>query len=407
MYLNSNHFFLLFAFVFVFGTVSSDEVPAILWNIKGDALRVTPVSALGKDNDIYENTLKEILQKSAKILVYAVNRLSLEDFFSSEKPVASNDTIQNLQSFLDGQRYMFMSHVNDPLSQIHEAHCGVQEIVVDQSIDENVLQAVSMAFDKSCVVVLHITDAGIVGSREKAFQPEFQKTLKNIIGMFTGLKSSWGGMNEGTHQFRNLLSLEESSDQNFLNVSGCILMYGENATLRIDAANTTISLPFPVDTEGSKCSNDSAFLQLKFSTSGEYSSVVLVFNMTSAMGSWTTESYLELSEARINLNSKDLAAPNEFSYSCGNLVLKSNNISDLYTVKFSRFQIQPFQVKEKFSESFDCVTWFTVPIWMGVFVALILIVIVNIGVYSLFSIRTMDRFDDPKGKTISVAPGTD
>lgn len=394
-------------FVFIIDTVSSDELPAVLWNIKGDALRVTPVSALGKDNDIYENTLKEILQKGAKVLVYAVNKLSLENFSSSENPVASNDTIQNLQTFLDGQRYMLMSHVNDPLSQIHEAHCGVQEIVVDQSIDENVLQSVSMAFDKSCVVVLHITDAGIVGPREKAFQPEFQKTLKNIIGIFTGLKSSWGGMNEEPHKLRNLLSLEESSDQNFLNISGCLLFYGENGTLRIDTANTTISLPFPVDTEGSECSNGSALLQLKFTTSGEYSSVVLVFNMTSEMGSWTTQSHLELSDKRIDLNSNDLAAPNEFSYSCGDFVLKSNNISDLYIVKFNRFQIQPFQVKEKFSDSFDCVTWFTVPIWMGVFVALILIVIVNIGVYSLFSIRTMDRFDDPKGKTISVAPGTD
>ncbi|GFS31358.1 uncharacterized protein NPIL_604721 [Nephila pilipes] len=390
-----------------FDTVLSDEVPAVLWNIKGDALRVTPVSALGKDDYIYENTLKEILEKDAKILVFATNRLSLEDFSSSDKPLASNDTLQNLQSFLDGQRYMFMSHVNDPLSQIHEVHCGVQEIVVDQSIDENVLQSVSMAFDKSCVVILHITDAGIVGPREKAFQPEFQKTLKNIIGIFTGLKSSWGGVNEEHHKFRNLLSLEESSEQNYVNFSSCIIMYAENGTLRIDAANTTISLPSNIDTNGSECGNNTALLKLKFGPAGEYSNVVLVFNFTSQMGSWTTQSYLELSEAQINLNSKDLAAPNEFSYSCGDFVLKSNNISDLYIVKFSRFQIQPFQVKEKFNESFDCITWFTVPIWMGVFVALILIVIINVGVYSLFSIRTMDRFDDPKGKTISVAPGTD
>lgn len=44
---------------------------------------------------------------------------------------------------------------------------------------------------------------------------------------------------------------------------------------------------------------------------------------------------------------------------------------------------------------------------MGIVVSLLFIVITNIGVYALFSVRTMDRFDDPKGKTITVAATAD
>lgn len=78
-------------------------------------------------------------------------------------------------------------------------------------------------------------------------------------------------------------------------------------------------------------------------------------------------------------------------------------------ISFS-LQIQPHKkgdVNEVFDDSFDCVTFFTIPIWMGIVVSLLFIVITNIGVYALFSVRTMDRFDDPKGKTITVAATAD
>jgi len=39
---------------------------------------------------------------------------------------------------------------------------------------------------------------------------------------------------------------------------------------------------------------------------------------------------------------------------------------------------------------------------MGVITMLVLLVIVLLGVAMLLSINTMDRYDDPKGKTITV-----
>lgn len=69
---------------------------------------------------------------------------------------------QPMKSFLDLQPYMLLPSVKDPLNHIHKAHCGVQEIVVDNKIDDAVIQAVSNAYLQSCVVILHISDDGIL-----------------------------------------------------------------------------------------------------------------------------------------------------------------------------------------------------------------------------------------------------
>lgn len=67
---------------------------------------------------------------------------------------------------------MLLPSVRDPLNYIHKAHCGVQEIVVDNKIDGNVRRSISSALLRSCVVILHISDDGII-SNEGKFTPFF------------------------------------------------------------------------------------------------------------------------------------------------------------------------------------------------------------------------------------------
>lgn len=75
------------------------------------------------------------------------------------------------QSFLDTQPHVLLPSVKDPLNYIHEAaHCGVQEIVVDNKLDENVRRSVSSALLTSCVIILHISNDGIVSNEGKFMQ---------------------------------------------------------------------------------------------------------------------------------------------------------------------------------------------------------------------------------------------
>jgi V-type H+-transporting ATPase S1 subunit len=76
-------------------------------------------------------------------------------------------------------------------------------------------------------------------------------------------------------------------------------------------------------------------------------------------------------------------------------------IMDSLTSDFC-FQIQPYIEERRFGAAYDCVYFFTVPIWSGLFVCAIFSIIMIFGLVMIMDIKTMDRFDDPKGKTITI-----
>ena len=71
-------------------------------------------------------------------------------------------------------------------------------------------------------------------------------------------------------------------------------------------------------------------------------------------------------------------------------------------------QFQPFMVqRNSFFDSVDCVPFFTLGILMGLVPTVLLLAILLGGTYMLLGLSIMDKYDDPKGKTISVAVGSD
>lgn len=67
-------------------------------------------------------------------------------------------------------------------------------------------------------------------------------------------------------------------------------------------------------------------------------------------------------------------------------------------------QVQAYAVQHNssFGDAYDCVGFTSAPIWSGLFVTFILALIMTFGLTMMMDIKTMDRFDDPKGKTITV-----
>lgn len=70
------------------------------------------------------------------------------------------------------------------------------------------------------------------------------------------------------------------------------------------------------------------------------------------------------------------------------------------------FQMEAFTDSAGFGGAWDCVGFFTVPIWVGLLTSLLFVFILSVGMYMLSDIKTMDRFDDPKGQPIMV-PNTE
>lgn len=66
-------------------------------------------------------------------------------------------------------------------------------------------------------------------------------------------------------------------------------------------------------------------------------------------------------------------------------------------------QIQGFNVSDgDFSYASDCAGFFSPGIWMGLMTSLLMVLVLTYGLHMIMQLRTMDRFDDPKGPAISV-----
>ncbi|XP_064398738.1 uncharacterized protein LOC135345257 [Halichondria panicea] len=99
------------------------------------------------------------------------------------------------------------------------------------------------------------------------------------------------------------------------------------------------------------------------------------------------------------------------SYACGNSTLNrfvgtEGNLSDSY--QHAGIQVQPFASLKvmgtpltlRFGTAYNCQGYFGTSSLMGVVAVLILLVILYLSTVFIFSIQTIDRFDDPRGETV-------
>jgi V-type H+-transporting ATPase S1 subunit len=85
--------------------------------------------------------------------------------------------------------------------------------------------------------------------------------------------------------------------------------------------------------------------------------------------------------------------------------LKQNHT---FTIDIRGFQMQVFMPEhttERFAREYECVGFFTPGIWMGIVVTIMLLSVLTWGLKMIMDVKTMDRFDDPKGKPISFGSG--
>ena len=114
------------------------------------------------------------------------------------------------------------------------------------------------------------------------------------------------------------------------------------------------------------------------------------------------------------------AVPCGESYACSNnnslnayTVQEQNNTdsvsSPIKAIHLPGLQVQaygPFyedkQHNPVFASAFNCQGYFTAASWMGVFSVLVLGLVFYVAIVFAFSIQTIDRFDDPRGPTITI-----
>ncbi|XP_045474600.1 uncharacterized protein LOC123680647 [Harmonia axyridis] len=98
---------------------------------------------------------------------------------------------------------------------------------------------------------------------------------------------------------------------------------------------------------------------------------------------------------------KEVYAPERFSYHCSGETIFSDTTNDVY-LYLTNMQVQIDSAKESFDDAYDCVSFTTVPIWSGIFVSSLLIVVLLLSIVALWDIKTMDKFDNQKTKPLSI-----
>jgi V-type H+-transporting ATPase S1 subunit len=186
-----------------------------------------------------------------------------------------------------------------------------------------------------------------------------------------------------------------------------ILIYASDKPLLNEAGDRT-ALSLPPTTVTSKVTATYQSLIAKFSTSttDHIRLEFFFFNSTSSAGYWSLENITYLHSAgntteTVLTPESTIVAPVMFSYHCSSRTVFRASNSNL---TFENFQAQPYMEKSTtFGDAYNCELFFTPPIWSGLFVTSILALIMIWGLVMIMDIRTMDQFDDPKGKTVTIS----
>lgn len=77
---------------------------------------------------------------------------------------------------------------------------------------------------------------------------------------------------------------------------------------------------------------------------------------------------------------------------------RHNNFNNL----FLNFKAQPRVSNNVFGPASDCIPYFSEPIWSGIMIMTLLIVVAMTAILMILDIHANDKFDDPKGKIITI-----
>ncbi|XP_004560355.1 V-type proton ATPase subunit S1 [Maylandia zebra] len=431
-------YILLFAPFFALGSATS-QVPFLMWSSE----RLPPLASPTAGHIASYEQLSAYLTSafssgSHTVLLFLQDKLSKDDFtvfggvFGNKEDSAFKnieDAMQSSTSKVTLPALEWSGSFN--MAALLQEKLGVSPVLVDADTLSHLTIKTSVSnlllinlpycssLQKSCKEVLHENDEiiGKVLSSMKA---------KNIpyTAIYTGFQPSRVISETPISDQpvgRSLLQADgpEVKPPIMFNVSGgpCIMLWAQNLTVRLSPSSPWIDLAQDVPSfVGSLCNGSTSRLVLSYQSGFRLSfSMSKRFYSVSAR-EWFSLDAVELQYANLSASyiaSRDIYAPAEYSFHCqsvanfGDILLHTNTTdtnSSQWRLNFIDFQIQGFGLANStnFSYASDCASFFTPAIWMGLVTVLLTLLILVYGLHMIMQINTMDRFDDPKGPSISV-----
>ncbi|XP_077409831.1 V-type proton ATPase subunit S1b [Vanacampus margaritifer] len=431
----------LSVFLASFGTASSTaQVPLLMWSTHGLPLATSSSAGHITSNEQLASYFSATFGSGTHtVLLFLQDKLSKDDFtvFAGVFGNKQDGVFPNVEALMRSST----SSVTFPAVEwspaastvtLLEEQLGVSPILVDadtlSSVDLNASASILLVINlpsctrsqKSCQEVLRENDATI-GKAVRVMQD------KNVAytAMYTGARPSRVISSPAVKEpavGRSLLQAQavipDVRPPIMFNASGvpCIMLWAQNLNISIlpnvwtDLANDTASVT------NSACNATNALLVLSYTTGFTLSFAMSQRFYPVSARNWFTLDWVQLRSPNLTatfVGSRAISAPAEYSFRCGVLrsfgqaLLVPNSTEQSvagWRLNFIDFQIQGFGLSNgtNFSYASDCAGFFTAGIWMGLLSSLLLLAIFVYGLHMIMQLNTMDRFDDPKGPSISV-----
>ncbi|XP_027865978.1 V-type proton ATPase subunit S1-like [Xiphophorus couchianus] len=429
----------IMAFIFFFAAFlasgsSTAQVPLLMWSTKSlPSLTSPPAGHITSMEELAAYLTPVFGSGSNTVILFLQDKLSKDDFtlFGGVFGNKQESVFRNLEAALQSAS----SSVNFPalewtgesaIPTLLQQKLGAAPLLVDPdtlshlSLNTSIsnLLIINLPYGcdslKSCKEVLSSNDEiiGKVLSSLKAKDVSY-------TAVYTGLQPSQAiSMSSSLNQHvgRTLLQASAADDKEpiiFNNTAGlpCIMLWAQSLSIQPPSPQKPINLPIEnATTNGSMCNNTASELVLTFLN------YTLRFTMSQRFYPVSARNWFTLDSVQMQVRSSGqtasfvgshgIYAPAEYSFHCqsvGDALLVPVN-STQWRLDFFDFQIQGFGLANgtNFSYASDCASFFTAGIWMGLITSLLMLLIFVYGLHMIMQLNTMDRFDDPKGPSISV-----
>ncbi|XP_014212193.1 uncharacterized protein LOC106642068 [Copidosoma floridanum] len=363
--------------------VATNNVPVMLWCSNCQISMTNFVNPLNKiSRDEFEGILKILSRARLPILVF------LKDNFCVDDVKRHQQSLQKLNNSGSLTDLIYLPLVESALSAFNNISYNViyKEKEVNPLVEEK-------------LAIISVGDINVIPQKYKVLRDSNRNFVLAITGKSCLYSPSTNRIkratkpdnNEGTSKILfhidqvPSIKLDTSGYNPIGNETGRSVNTGDksyNLTLNYGGINKIAKITLKAYFE--KFHGYFKFIGMEYTPDGD-SNKTLFLNSTSIIEFPSTFGY---------------HCSQVIEFSCKNKHSLQNEVE--VSVRLSNLQVQ--MDTEKFSNQvYDCVGFTSIPIWTGIFVTTILALILIWGLIMIIDIRTMDRFDDPKGKTITVS----
>ncbi|CAJ1084455.1 V-type proton ATPase subunit S1b [Xyrichtys novacula] len=431
--------FFAFFFAFFYTGSSTAQVPVVLWSSEGLPALAPPAAGHIVSTDQLTAYLTSAFGSGPRtVLLFLQDKLSKDDFtvFGGVFGNKQDSAFQNLEAALQSSSSSvtlpaFEWSGSSAIPALLQEELGVSPLLVDP----DTLSHLSINSSASNLLLFNLPYCTSVHKSCKEVLHDNDEVIGKVLTIMKAKKIPYTAVYTGSQPSR-VISETSMSNQPagrsllqavvpdvkapiMFNGTGgpCIMLWAQNLSISLSSTAAWIDLAAETPTmTGSMCNSTNSLLVLNYA-----SGYVLSFNMIQRFYSVSARNWFTLESVQLQSNGvtasfsgrRAIYAPAEYSYHCQTvssigdalLVQNSTNVNaSQWRLNFVDFQIQGFSLANgtNFSYASDCAGFFTAGIWMGLLTSLLMLLIFVYGLHMIMQLNTMDRFDDPKGPSISV-----